>query len=82
MMIGLILVNCHLLLIFAQTCLTQISPDILSGLIWIQTVWTLMVETKRYVASGLSMSHKKETMHMLVNSLPTILLSSADNPCK
>ena len=28
-----------------------------------------MVETKRSVASGLSMTHKKETMLMLVNSL-------------
>ena len=31
---------------------------------------------------GLSMTHKKETMLMLVNSLPTILVSSADNLCK
>ena len=38
-----------------------------------------MVETTRSVASGLSMSHKKETMLMLVNSLPTILVSSANN---
>ena len=82
MIIGLILVNCHPLLIFAQTCLTQISPDVKSGLIWIQTVCTLMVDTTRSVASGLSMTHKKETMLMLVNSLPTILLSSADNFCK
>ena len=29
------------------------------------------------MASGLSMTHKKETMLMLVNSLPTILVSSA-----
>ena len=81
MIIGLILVNCHLLLIFAQTCLTQISPDVLSGLIWIQTVCTLMVETTCSVASGLSMTLKKETMLMFVNALPTILVLSADNLC-
>ena len=46
------------------------------------TVCTPMVETTRSVASGLSMSHKKETLFMLVNSLPTILVSSADNLCK
>ena len=55
------LVNCHLLL----------------GLILIQTVCTLMVETTRSVASGLSMSYKKK-----INSLPTIFVSSADNLCK
>ena len=82
MSIGLILVTCHLLLIFAQKCLTQISPDVKSGLIWIQTVCSLMVETTRSVTSGLSMSHKRETMLVLVDSLPTILVSSADNLCK
>ena len=41
-----------------------------------------MVETARSAASGLSMTHKKETMLTLVNSLPTILVSSADNLCK
>ena len=76
------LVNCHLRFIFAQTCLNQIRHDVKSGLIWIQTVCTLMVEATRSVASGLSMSHKKETMLMFVNSLPTILVSSADNLCK
>ena len=30
----------------------------------------------------LSMSHKKKNMLMLVNSLPTVLVSSADNLCK
>ena len=60
----------------------KISPDVLSGLIWIQTVRTLMVETMRSVAPGLSMTHKKETILMLVNSLPTILVSSANNLCK
>ena len=54
------LVNCHLLLIFAQSCLTQIRPDVLSGLILIQSVCTLMVESTRSVASGLSMSYKKK----------------------
>ena len=43
-----------------------------------QTVSTLTVETTRSVASGLSMPHKKETMLMLVNSLHTIFVSSAD----
>ena len=76
------LVNCHLLLIFEQTCLTQISHDVYSGLIWIKTVCTLIIETMRSVASGSSMSHKKETMLMLVNSLPTFLVLSADNLCK
>ena len=76
------LVNCHLLLIFAQTCLIQIRPDVKSGLIWIRTVCTLMVETTHSVASDSSMSHKKETMLMLVNSLPTIFVLSTDNLCK
>ena len=77
-------VNCHLLysiLIFAQTCLTQIRPDLVRPDLD-PTVCTLMVETTRSVASGLSVSYKKDTMLMLVNSLPTILVSSADNLCK
>ena len=57
-----------------KSCLTQIRSDVVSGLVWIQTVCTLVVEITHSVTSALSMPNKKDTMLMLVNFLPTILV--------